>query len=310
MEAAEGPSDLLTGRTLEGRYRVGRQIARGGMAAVYEAVDERLDRLVAVKVMHPTLADERDFAGRFVREARAVARLSHPNVVNVHDQGTDEGIAFLVMEYVSGITLRDLIDAEAPLAPSRAMALIDPVLAALAAAHQAGLIHRDVKPENVLLAEDGTVKVADFGLAKAVDADSVPSGSGGRLIGTVSYLAPELVTDGISDPRVDVYAAGVVLYELLTGRKPHQGETPIQVAYRHVHNDVPPPSTAAPGIPGYVDALVGRATARDRLRRPADASVLLNEVRQVSDWLRAGRWEEPRAVTVPADPGSRAMRPP
>ena len=168
------------------------------------------------------------------------------------------------MEYVPGHTLRDVIRKEAPMPPARALALIEPVLSALAAAHRAGLIHRDVKPENVLIADDGRVKVADFGLAKAVSADTQHTATGGVLIGTVSYLAPELVVDGRADARADVYAAGVVLYELLTGAKPHEGESPIQVAYKHVHEDVPPPSAAVPGLPPYVDALVARATARDR----------------------------------------------
>ena len=175
------------------------------------------------------------------------------------------------MELVPGHTLRDVIRTEAPMPPAQALALLEPVVSALAAAHRAGVIHRDIKPENVLIADDGRVKVADFGLAKAVTADTRHTATGGVLIGTVSYLAPELVVDGTSDARADVYAVGVVLYELLTGSKPHEGESPIAVAYKHVHEDVPPPSEAVPGIPPYVDALVARATARDRAQRPADA---------------------------------------
>jgi serine/threonine protein kinase/beta-lactam-binding protein with PASTA domain len=280
--------DPLVGRLLDGRYRIGPRIARGGMASVHEATDLRLDRTVAVKVMHPGLGDDDDFAARFVREARAAARLSHPNVVGVFDQGDDDGTVFLVMEMVPGHTLRDVIRKEAPMSPGRALALLDPVLSALAAAHRAGLVHRDIKPENVLIADDGRVKVADFGLAKAVSADTQHTATGGVLIGTVSYLAPELVVDGSSDARADVYAAGVVLYELLTGQKPHEGESPIQVAYKHVHEDVPPPSGLVPGLPAYVDALVARATARDRAQRPADAAVLLHQVHRVSQALAAG----------------------
>ena len=167
------------------------------------------------------------------------------------------------------------------------------MLSALAAAHRAGLIHRDIKPENVLIADDGRVKVADFGLAKAVSADTQHTATGGVLIGTVSYIAPELVVDGRADARADVYAAGVVLYELLTGTKPHEGETPIQVAYKHVHEDVPAPSRTVPGIPAYVDALVARATARDRGQRPADAGVLLHQVHRVSQALAEGVREDP-----------------
>ncbi|SDC58299.1 Stk1 family PASTA domain-containing Ser/Thr kinase [Nocardioides lianchengensis] len=289
---AGAPADALTGRLLDGRYRVGPRVARGGMASVYEATDIRLDRTVAVKVMHPGLGDDDEFAARFVREARAAARLSHPNVVSVHDQGEDDGVVFLAMELVPGHTLRDTIGKESPMSPLRALALLEPVLSALAAAHRAGLIHRDVKPENVLIADDGRVKVADFGLAKAVSADTQHTATGGVLIGTVSYLAPELVVDGRADARADVYAAGVLLYELLTGRKPHEGESPIQVAYKHVHEDVPPPSAIAPGLPAYVDALVARATARDRGQRPADAAVLLHHVHRVTQALADGVRED------------------
>jgi beta-lactam-binding protein with PASTA domain/serine/threonine protein kinase len=294
--------DPLTGRLLDRRYRVGSRIARGGMASVYEATDLRLDRTVAVKVMHPGLGDDDEFAARFVREARAAARLSHPNVVAVFDQGDDDGTVFLAMELVPGHTLRDLIRKESPMAPVRALALLEPVVSALAAAHRAGLIHRDIKPENVLIATDphtgaSTVKVADFGLAKAVSADTQHTATGGVLIGTVSYLAPELVVDGRADARADVYAVGVVLYELLTGAKPHEGESPIQVAYKHVHEDVPAPSLLAPGLPAYVDALVARATARDRGLRPADAAVLLHQLHRVTSALADGVVEDPELTT-------------
>lgn len=280
--------DPISGRLLDGRYRIGARVARGGMASVYEATDIRLDRTVAVKVMHPGLGDDEEFASRFVREARAAARLSHPNVVAVFDQGREDGTVYLAMELVPGHTLRDVIRKESPMAPARALALLEPVLSALAAAHRAGLMHRDVKPENVLIADDGRVKVADFGLAKAVSTDTQHTATSGVLIGTVSYLAPELVVDGRADPRADVYAAGVMLYELLTGTKPHEGESPIQVAYKHVHEDVPAPSATVPGIPAYVDALVARATARDRALRPADAGVLLHQVHRVGHALAEG----------------------
>ena len=299
--AASGVTgDPLVGRLLERRYRILARVARGGMASVYEATDIRLDRTVAVKVMHPGLGDDQEFAERFVREARAAARLNHPHVVGVYDQGDDTSdgrdTVFLVMEYVPGHTLRDVIRKEAPMPPGKALALLEPVVSALAAAHRAGLIHRDVKPENVLIADEahgGRIKVADFGLAKAVSADTQHTATGGVLIGTVSYLAPELVVDGRADARADVYAAGVVLYELLTGAKPHEGETPIQVAYRHVHHDVPMPSLLQPGIPDYLDALVARATSRDRTQRPADAAVLLHHVHLVAQALRDGLASDP-----------------
>jgi serine/threonine-protein kinase len=289
-------ADALVGRTLDRRYRIGPRIARGGMASVYEATDIRLDRTVAVKVMHAGLGDDDEFAARFVREARAAARLNHPHVVNVFDQGDDDGVVFLAMEYVPGHTLRDVIRKEAPMAAARAVALVEPVVSALAAAHRAGLMHRDVKPENVLIADaqyGGTIKVADFGLAKAVSTDTQHTVTGGVLIGTVSYLAPELVVDGRADARADVYAVGVILFELLTGSKPHEGESPIQVAYKHVHEDVPAPSSVVPDLPPYVDALVARATARDRSLRPADAAVLLHQIHQVASALSAGVVDDP-----------------
>ena len=288
-------ADPVTGHLLDGRYRIGRRIARGGMASVYEALDTRLDRTCAIKVMHHGLGDDVAFADRFKREARAAARLNHPNVVNVFDQGDDPeidgGTLYLVMELVPGHTLRDVIRDDAPMPAAKALAIMEPVVSALAAAHRSGLIHRDIKPENVLIADEessGRVKVADFGLAKAVSADTQHTATGGVIIGTVSYLAPELVVDGTSDARADVYAAGVVLYELLTGEKPHAGESPIAIAYKHVHEDVPPPSRLAPGVPPYVDALVARATARDRAQRPADAGVLLHQLHRVSQALAGG----------------------
>ncbi|MFL6023457.1 MAG: Stk1 family PASTA domain-containing Ser/Thr kinase [Marmoricola sp.] len=285
--------DPLIGRVLDGRYEVGPKVARGGMATVYQARDLRLDRTVAVKIMHSGLADDPEFVSRFEREARSAARLSHHNVVSVFDQGDDRGTLFLVMEYVPGLTLRDLIRKDAPMKPGKALELLEPVLAALAAAHSAGMIHRDVKPENVLLADDGRIKVADFGLARAVNAETQHTATGGVLIGTVSYLSPELVVDGKADARSDVYAVGVLLYEMLTGVKPHQADSPIQVAYKHVHEDVPAPSLREPALPAYVDALVARATARDRDLRPSDARVLLHQVRRVRQALDHGVTDDP-----------------
>ena len=294
-------SDRLVGRVLDGRYRVGARVAKGGMATVYQALDMRLDRTVALKVMHDGLGDDAQFARRFVAEARAAARLSHPNVVAVFDQGDDDGTLFLAMEYVPGRTLRDVIREEAPLSPARALDLLAPILSALSAAHDAGIVHRDIKPENVLLSNKGTVKVADFGLARAVSATG-NTATQGLLMGTVSYLAPELVTDGSADARSDVYSAGILLYEMLTGNKPHSGDTPIQVAYAHVHADVPAPSSEQPSIPPYVDALVQRATARDRDLRPADARVFSRQVHRVRSALEEGVPDDPELtgdLTVP-----------
>ena len=286
--------DPLLGHVLDGRYHITRRLARGGMATVYLAVDTRLTRTVAVKVMHVGLGDDAEFARKFDREARAAARLSHPCVVSVFDQGQDgqesgTGRPYIVMEYVEGHTLRQVINRDAPLTPLRALETIEPVLSALASAHEAGLIHRDVKPENVLISDRGQIKVADFGLAKAISSQT-STATQGLLIGTVSYLPPELVVSGRADARSDVYSAGVVLFELLTGTKPHTGETPIQVAYAHVHEDVPPPSTrpTAGPIPRYLDALIAHATARDPAVRPRDAKAMLGEVRRVRSVLRDG----------------------
>ena len=287
-------ADSLVGRLLDGRYQITERLARGGMATVYRAVDTRLTRTVAVKVMHVGLGDDAEFARKFDREARAAAKLSHPNVVSVFDQGSDliEGHSsrpYIVMEHVEGYTLRDLINADAPLPPERALQVIEPVLAALAAAHDAGLVHRDVKPENVLISDRGQIKVADFGLAKAISSQT-STATQGLLIGTVSYLPPELVVSGKADARSDIYSAGVVLFELLTGLKPHSGDTPIQVAYAHVHRDVPAPSSfpTASEIPPYLDALVRRATSRNPARRPPDGRALLNDVRRVQAALAEG----------------------
>lgn len=269
--------DPLVGRVLDGRYHVKSRMARGGMATVYEAVDSRLDRTVALKVMHPGLAEDEEFVSRFIREAKSAARLSHPNVVAVYDQGADDGHVFLAMEHVRGRTLRDLLREAGRLNPRQALDVLEPMLAALGAAHQAGIVHRDVKPENVLLSDDGRVKVADFGLARAV-ANATSHTTSGILMGTVGYLSPEQVERGVADPRSDVYAAGILLFEMLTGDKPYDGETALQIAYRHVHDDVPPPSRFVPGLPAELDALVVRATSRDPDKRPADARRFLTEV--------------------------------
>ncbi|MBB1242666.1 Stk1 family PASTA domain-containing Ser/Thr kinase [Streptomyces durbertensis] len=271
--------DPLVGQTLDGRYRVAARIAVGGMATVYRATDTRLDRVVALKVMHPALAADTAFVERFIREAKSVARLAHPNVVGVFDQGTDGTYVYLAMEYIEGCTLRDLLGRRGALSPRAALDVLEPVLAALGAAHRAGLVHRDVKPENVLIGDDGRVKVADFGLARAVDAQTAASTT--SVMGTVSYLAPEQIEDGSAGTPVDVYACGVMLFETLTGAKPHTGSTPAQILYSHLNRPVPPPSSRVPGLALALDGLVERATDRDPARRPADAVELLHDLRTV-----------------------------
>src|SRR6266487_2216445 len=240
------------GQLLGGRYHVDSRIARGGMATVYLGTDTRLDRVVALKIAHPELSDDAEFVRRFIGEARSAARLSSPNVVAIFDQGSDKRLHYIAMEYVAGRTLRQLLNERGRLGVRDALDLMSGVLAGLAAAHEAGIAHRDVKPENVLLTTSGVVKVADFGLARSV-AGAVQT-KGGMIIGTAAYLAPEQVSGGTSDARTDVYAAGVMLFELLTGTQPHTGETPLAVAHKHVNEVVPAPSSIAPGLPPSLSA--------------------------------------------------------
>jgi serine/threonine-protein kinase len=277
-------SDPLVGRLLEGRYAVEAFVAHGGMASVYIATDTRLERRVAVKILHAHLSDDRETLARFEREARAAARLSHPDVVAVYDQGTDNGRAFLVMEFVPGANLRQVVRDRGRLSTGEALAVMDHVLAALAAAHAAGLVHRDVKPENVLVTADGRVKVADFGLARAVAGSTVTT-TGSVLMGTAAYLAPEQFEHGTADARSDVYSAGVLLFELLTGATPFQADSTYALLSRHANEDIPAPSTRASGIPPQVDALVTWATSRDPQERPADAGELHESVLDVRDRL-------------------------
>ena len=272
-------ADPLTGRLLDGRYAVTARIAHGGMATVYRATDTRLDREVALKVMHAELARDEEFVRRFVGEAKSVARLSQQNVVAVYDQGADGPFLYLTMEYVPGRTLKQLLRDSGRFSPATAMEIMAGVLGGLAAAHASGIVHRDVKPENVLVTADGRVKVADFGLARALSVAGHTRA--GLLIGTVAYVPPEQVTGGTTGPRGDVYSAGVMLFELLTGRLPFTGDTPLSIAYQHVNADVPAPSALAPDIGAPVDQLVLAATSRDPARRPADAGEFAGAVRRV-----------------------------
>ncbi|MCE7083155.1 Stk1 family PASTA domain-containing Ser/Thr kinase [Streptomyces sp. ST2-7A] len=294
--------DPLIGHLLDDRYHVEARVAIGGMATVYRALDTRLDRRLALKVMHPSLSVDSGFVERFIREAKAAARLDHPNVVGVTDQGRDRGWVYLAMEYVPGCTLRDVLRDGGALTPRAVLDILEPMLAGLGAAHRAGLVHRDVKPENVLIGDDGRVKVADFGLVRGVDAGTSTgvggTGGSGSLLGTVSYLAPEQIEHGTVEPRGDVYACGITLYEMLTGTKPHPGDSPAQVLLSHVRADIPAPSLLVPGLPPALDRLVAVACERDPNRRPADAAVLLSLVRSIRagmtdaelDSVPPGRW--------------------
>lgn len=295
----------MIGRLIDGRYQVRSRIARGGMATVYLATDLRLERRVAVKVMHGHLADDSQFKQRFIQEARSAARLAHPNVVNVFDQGQDSESAYLVMEYLPGITLRDLLEEYGSLTPQQAIDISEAVLNGLSAAHKAGIIHRDLKPENVLLADDGRIKIGDFGLARAATANTA---TGAQLLGTIAYLSPELVTRGVADTRSDIYAVGIMMYEMLTGEQPFTGDQPMQIAYRHANEDVPAPSLRNPRVPQELDELVQWATAKDPDQRPDDARVLLEQVRDTEKLLDLPTG--PTAVTKtqvlpPAPGGSR-----
>ncbi|WP_413320596.1 Stk1 family PASTA domain-containing Ser/Thr kinase [Agrococcus sp. 1P02AA] len=272
--------DPVIGRTIDRRYEVGDRIARGGMASVYEGVDLRLDRKVAVKVMHPHLGDDPDFRERFIQEAKAAARLAHPNVVNTYDQGEEGDLAWLVMELVPSITLRDLLAERGRITPEQSLDVLEAVLAGLAAAHRAGIVHRDLKPENILLAHDGRIKIGDFGLARAATANTA---TGKALLGTIAYLSPELVTRGIADARSDIYAVGIMLFEMLTGTQPFTGDEPMQIAFQHANDAVPLPSSAAHGIPEALDGLVHWATQRDANLRPADAGEMLAELHAIRE---------------------------
>src|SRR5215471_15994338 len=300
-------ADGLIGRMLDRRYHVRSRIAHGGMATVYLATDTRLDRQVALKVMHAELTRDADFVGRFIGEAKSVARLSHPNIVGVYDQGSDGQYLFLAMEYVPGRTLRELLRERGWLPWPEALAVLDPVLAGLAAAHQAGIVHRDVKPENVLLTADGRVKVVDFGLARATAA--VGNTRAGQIIGSVNYIAPEQVTGTPSDARTDVYSVGIMMFEMLTGRVPFSGESPLAVAYAHVNSDVPAVSTLVGGIPPGVDQLVGSSTSRNPQLRPPDAGVFLQVARALRGVAEpadhvTGAWAAAPAATTPSGEAS------
>jgi beta-lactam-binding protein with PASTA domain/tRNA A-37 threonylcarbamoyl transferase component Bud32 len=273
----------MIGRLIDGRYQVRSRIARGGMATVYLATDLRLERRVAIKIMHGHLADDSQFKERFIQEARSAARLAHPNVVNVFDQGQDSDMAYLVMEYLSGITLRDLLTEHRVLTPEQTLDILEAVLSGLAAAHKAGIVHRDLKPENVLLADDGRIKIGDFGLARAASANTA---TGAALLGTIAYLSPELVTRGIADARSDIYAVGIMMYEMLAGEQPFRGEQPMQIAYQHANDSVPTPSTRNPDVPAELDELVLWATAREPDQRPRDARMMLEQVVETQNQLR------------------------
>ena len=274
----------LTGELIDNRYLLQRQIASGGMATIYAGLDTRLDRPVAVKIMHAHLANDEAFVSRFIKEAKATAALSHPNIVSIQDQGWNEGgppAVFLVMELVEGSTLRDYLNEKGSLTVEQTFQLITPVLSALSAAHRIGIIHRDIKPENILISKDGRIKVADFGLARNITMGQTMTAESSVVLGSVSYLSPEQVQRGVADARSDIYAVGIVLFEMLTGSKPYSGETPIQIAYRHVNDRIPNIQTIKSEIPTAIAELVYEATAPNPDQRPKNAEELLNKLREI-----------------------------
>ncbi len=292
----------LTGEIIDGRYQLLSLIASGGMGSIYSALDTRLDRSVAVKIMHSHLAQDEEFVSRFIKEAKAAAALSHPNIVNVQDQGWNTGgvpAVFIVMELVEGATLRDYLDEQGALGVESALRYLVPILSALAAAHERGIVHRDIKPENILISKEGRVKVADFGLARGALLGNTMTGESSIILGSVSYLSPEQVQRGIADERSDVYATAIVAFEMLTGKKPFEGETPIQIAYKHVNEKVPAPSTINSKVPATLDALIQRASDTDPDKRPANAGEFLSALREIQSALDPSRKQMSLELDLP-----------
>lgn len=295
----------LTGELIDDRYQLTALLATGGMATIYSGIDTRLDRKVAVKIMHPHLAQDEDFVGRFIREAKAAASLSHPNIVTVQDQGWNQsGIpaVFIVMELVEGHTLRDYIYERGKLSINDALSFIEPVLSALAAAHNIGIIHRDIKPENILISKEGRVKIADFGLARGHMLGTTMTAESSVILGSVSYLSPEQVQRGVADSRSDVYAAAIVLFEMLTGEKPFAAETPIQIAYMHVNEKIPLLSSKLKDVPTALENLVAKATSANPDDRPRDAGEFLAELERVRGEIDPKRKQMSLQLDLPVAP--------
>ena len=262
--------------TVDNRYRITQRLAHGGMATVYRALDTRLDREVALKILRPNMAENPAVIEKFEAEAKNTAKINHPHVVNVYDQGLgsvgDGSVAFLAMEFIEGHTLREVMRAAGQMTVEETWNIAVPMIRGVAAAHQVGLIHRDIKPENVLVSTDGHIKVADFGLARAA---SNHTGTGMALMGTVSYMSPELVTGEQADERSDVYALGIVIFEMLTGQRPFSGDSAVAIAVQHTNSRVPAPSTLVPGMSAAVDDIVLHMTEPSPEDRPADATEVL-----------------------------------
>ena len=298
----------LTGELIDGRYQLIRQMATGGMASIYEALDTRLDRKVAVKIMHPHLAQDEQFVERFIREAKAAAALSHPNIVAVQDQGWNQNgtpAIFLVMEMIEGHTLREYLNEQGSLSVKDGIKFLLPVLSALSAAHKIGIVHRDLKPENILISKEGRIKIADFGLAKGPLLGGTMTAESSVILGSVSYLSPEQVQRGIADSRSDIYSIAITAFEIFTGKKPFEGAEPIQIAYMHVNNRVPKISSLVSGIPEQLDDLIYRATSSNPDERPRDATIFHEELSRINQALSPKENQLSLELDIPIEP----MRP-
>ncbi|MEN9687384.1 MAG: hypothetical protein RL381_396 [Actinomycetota bacterium] len=298
----------LTGELIDGRYQLIRQMATGGMASIYEALDTRLDRKVAVKIMHSHLAQDEQFVERFIREAKAAAALSHPNIVAVQDQGWNQNgtpAIFLVMEMIEGHTLREYLNEQGKLSIADGIKFLIPVLSALSAAHKIGIVHRDIKPENILISKEGRIKIADFGLAKGPLLGGTMTAESSVILGSVSYLSPEQVQRGVADSRSDIYSIGITAFEMFTGKKPFEGDAPIQIAYMHVNNRVPKLSTLISGVPPQFDDLIYRATSANPDERPRDAIVFHEELLRINQSLNPKESQLSLELDIPIEP----MRP-
>jgi len=298
----------LTGELIDGRYQLIRQMATGGMASIYEAVDTRLDRKVAVKIMHSHLAQDEQFVERFIREAKAAAALSHPNIVAVQDQGWNQNgtpAIFLVMEMIEGHTLREYLNEQGKLSIADGIKFLLPVLSALAAAHKIAIVHRDIKPENILISKEGRIKIADFGLAKGPLIGGTLTAESSVILGSVSYLSPEQVQRGVADTRSDIYSIGITAFEMFTGKKPFEGEAPIQIAYMHVNNRVPRISSLVQGVPEKLDELIYSATSSNPDERPRDASIFYEQLTAVNLSLNPKENQLSLELDIPIEP----MRP-
>lgn len=295
----------LTGNLIDGRYQLLRQMDAGGMATIYEAIDTRLDRRVAVKIMHAHLAQDEQFVERFIREAKAAAALSHPNIVAVQDQGWNQsGIpaVFIVMELVDGHTLREYLNERGKIPSTDGIKFLLPVLSALGAAHRLGIVHRDVKPENILVSKEGRIKITDFGLAKGAMIGSTMTAESSVILGSVSYLSPEQVSRGIADSRSDVYSAAITAFEIFTGTKPFEGDEPIQIAFMHVNSRVPRISSLIPDIPKALDDLIFAATSVDPDERPRDCQIFHSQLLAISQALNPSAPQMSLELDIPIAP--------